>query len=64
MNHPFIDERKIYAAEYEKISFDIEDMVYKDSRYNRDHSVRPVYLPSRNIIFSLMRACINVTSTD
>ena len=63
MAHPFINEKEEFGDSY-FIDFEIYDYVYKFSRYAEEYSVKPMYIPSKKLIFTMMRACINVTKTS
>lgn len=47
-----------------KVNFEIPrahtDMVYGQSRYRKDNSPHTLYIPSRKLLFKIMRACIGV----
>ena len=41
-----------------------KDLVYPKNRYVEDQSPLLVYLPSRKIMFQIMRACIGVSHVE
>ena len=57
-----------FPSENKDITFtkpqSINSLVYKQNRYKEGASPQCVYLPSRAVLFSIMRACIKMTNTD
>jgi hypothetical protein len=42
-----------------KLPSSADDLVYDESRYNEKHSPYVIYLPSDDVMFKLMRACLH-----
>ena len=53
-------ERILDPPERFKIPLHTKDLVYPKSRYQEGQSPLLIYLPSRKIMFQIMRACIGV----
>ena len=43
---------------------DHNDLTYHESRFMDDNSPKCLYLPSRFVMFKIMRACVDVTKVD
>jgi hypothetical protein len=64
MVDPFPDEND-FDLKYPLVKpVSINDTVYHESRYNKQNSVLCVYIPRKEIMFKLMRACLGVQSVD
>ena len=54
-----------YPNEPMEIDFEIpksfDDLVYMPDRYVEEHSPKVLYIPSKLMLFKLMRACIGIT---
>ena len=41
-----------------------DELVYRSDRYVEEYSPKVLYIPSKLILFKLMRACIGITKKD
>ena len=42
----------------------VEDLVYPKQRYVKEHSPFQIYIPRKEVMIKMMRACINVTEPE
>ena len=61
--------RKPYPFEgadndYWKMPKGIDHLVYHNKRYEVDESPKHVYIPTQEVMFKMMRACIGVSQVD
>ena len=47
-------------AKYGKVAVDEYDLIYPEGRYIEDQVPFHLYIPKREIMFKLMRACIDI----
>ena len=60
---PFPKEEPCYDA-YGKLPVHPIDCVYPAQRYTEGNSPYCLYIPNRDIMFKMMRACINVKKAE
>jgi len=67
---PFPDDDKHIIGSVDDVPDDlanpecIDDRVYPDSRYKRENSPYCIYIPCREVMLKLMRACIKVKEPE
>ena len=59
---PFPKEN-LFKSKFSKPD-DIDNLVYAKSRFNPDEPPQVVYIPRREMMFKMMRACIEVKNTE
>ena len=71
LEDPFPADEDLYdgswddiAPEVYKIPMKPTDLVYKRDRYFAEHSPLHIYIPRKEIMFKLMRACVAVQTPE
>jgi hypothetical protein len=63
LDDPFYDESSLFDSENDcrdpKKPFKMEENIYPDSRYCAEHSPLILYIPSKNLMIKMMRACFD-----
>ena len=66
---PFPDDCKSVKGSIEdgynlNIPSEAMDLVYEENRYNRDYSPNFIYIPKKEVMLKIMRACIGVKNPN
>ena len=63
-NDPFPDDDKFLKGSIDdevfQIALTIDHLVYPEQRYKEGESPKPIYIPKKEIMLKMMRACVNV----